>query len=409
MDASADNPNQQIERSGFYTYNTTHLARKVGKSTFRFTGELEATLNNLNSELKRTGLTDSVNNLLHSDYIRTTLTADYTYKLGELDISAGIPVNYYILNVKDKQYRNKQIRNSLYLTPQLSLRFPFSSISFVIASASYNYNPETNISDFMLSYILQDYKTLYASGLQDLTQGIRYSLRLNHKDVLNGFYYNISISRNQRKGNRVGRQRFKDGIIISEYASQNTNTDNWLGMGYISKNLYYQGISLSLNTQYLQNKSERQQQDILYPVQMKALLLSPKIDAMLKRMVKLSYEMNFFHTQTDIHSPLKGKTKNAHNRHSHKFTGYYFINKNLDFKVQTEYFNNEVTASQKATLTFVDSGITYRHRNFNFELNWNNILNQSDYTYTIYSGLDIYQYTYTLRPQSILASIVFKY
>jgi hypothetical protein len=261
----------------------------------------------------------------------------------------------------------------------------------------------------MPSYILQDYKTLYSAGLQNLTQGIRYLLRLNHKDALNGFYYNISVARNQRTGTRILRQGFKNGIIVSEYAFQNTNTDNWTGLGNISKKLFYQGLSVSLNAHYLRNKSERVQQNILYPVRMQTLLLTPRINAILRRTVNLAYEVNFSHMQTDIDSPLKGKTKNAHNQYSHKFTGYYFINKNLDLKAQAEYFNNEIAASQKASLTFMDLGLVYRRRKFNFELNWNNILNQSAYTYTIYRGLDTYQYTYALRPQSILASIVFKF
>jgi hypothetical protein len=402
-------PDQQIERSGFYTNNATYMARHTGKSTFQFTGELEATLDNLNTGLTYIGLTDSVNNHLHSDYVKTTLTTNYSYKSGNFNISAKIPLNYYILNVKDKQYQEKHIYNSIYLNPQLTVNYPLRSHISVTATASYNYNVGTDISNFMLSYILQDYKTLYSSGLQDLTKGLRYSLRLKHNDILNGFYYTISVSRNQRKGNRVSRQRFNNGIIVSEYSFRNTNADSWSGMGYIAKNLFYQGVSLSLNTQYLQNKSERLQQDILYPVRMQTLLLTPKINAILKRTVNLVYEVNFSYMQTDIDSPLKGKTKNTYNEHSHKLTAYYFINKNLNLKAQAEYFNNEITTSQNATLTFVDLGITYRHRNFNFELNWNNILNQSNYTYTIYSGLDIYQYTYALRPQSIWASITFKY
>jgi len=404
-----DDPNQQIERSGFYTYNTSYMIRHIGKSTFRFNGELEATLNNLNTDLTYFALTDSINNRLHTDYIRTALTVNYSYKLKNLNISVNIPVNYYILNVKDRQYHNRQTRNSVYVTPLLTINYPMTSLTSISATASYNYNPGTDISDFMSSYILQDYKTLYSAGLQNLMKGIRYSLRLNHKDALNGFYYNISATRNRQTGSRINRQGFKNGIIVSEYALMNTNTDNWTVVGYISKKLFFQGLSVSFNTQYLQNTSKRVQQDILYPVRMQTLLLAPKINAILMRSVNLAYEVNFSYMQADIDSPLKGKTKNVRNQYSHKFTGYYFINKNLDFKAQAEYFNNEVVASQKATLTFVDLGLVYRHRQFNFELNWNNILNQSAYTYTIYSGLDIYQYTYALRPQSISASIVFKF
>ncbi|MDR0541587.1 MAG: hypothetical protein LBH19_05170 [Dysgonamonadaceae bacterium] len=176
-------------------------------------------------------------------------------------------------------------------------------------------------------------------------------------------------------------------------------------MGSISKKLFHQGLSVPLNAPYMQNQSEKVQQNILYPVRMQTWLLSPRINAILKKTVNLAYEANVSHMQADIHSPLTGKTKDARSQYSHKFTGYYFVHKNLDFKAQAEYVNNAIATSQRAVLTFVDLGIVYRHRNFNFKLNWNNVLNSSAYTYAIYGGLDIYQYAYTAYWRAWYSSI----
>ncbi|MDR0541588.1 MAG: hypothetical protein LBH19_05175 [Dysgonamonadaceae bacterium] len=122
-----------------------------------------------------------------------------------MTLSAKIPLNYYALNVKDRQYQNNPAHHSVYIIPQVTFSYRLSSLTSIMAAAAYNYSPATDISDFMLSYILRDYKTLYSSGLGNLTQGMRYSLRWNHKDALNGFYYNVSVSCHQRTGSRISR------------------------------------------------------------------------------------------------------------------------------------------------------------------------------------------------------------
>ncbi|MDR0843897.1 MAG: hypothetical protein LBN71_01640, partial [Tannerella sp.] len=89
--------------------------------------------------------------------------------------------------------------------------------------------------------------------------------------------------------------------------------------------------------------------------------------------------------------------------------GYYFPNKKLKFKAQAEYLYNEITTSAHSQSVFVDLEINYTHKRLEYALAWNNILNQKEYAYTLYNGLDTYQYNYRLRPQSILASVIFKY
>lgn len=325
------------------------------------------------------------------------------------NISTELPLIYYGFNITDNQYNNKDLRNYVLLNPQFSISCTLDALTTVRVSGTYTRDVGNNLSDFMTSYIMPDYKTLRAGGIQAVTSGLRYSLLLKHKDALNGFYYNLSGSYNKRKKNLTGQQRFMNGMIVSGYTTLDNYTDSWTGTGYIAKNFFYQGITLSLNTQYRKNKSEKQQQGILYPVRNQVLLLAPKITSILKRTATLTYEATFTNTRTNIYSPVTGETKNSLNQISQKLQACYFINSKMEFKAQAEYLHNEITTSVYSNLTFMDLSFTYKLKSFNFELSWNNILNQKNYTYTRYSELDIYQYTYLLRPQSILANIVFKY
>ncbi|GHV31396.1 TonB-dependent receptor [Bacteroidia bacterium] len=401
--------NQQIERKGFYTNNNTYWLHNFSRFSIQVKGELEASSDGLDTDLKYTGRVDSLSNRINSDFIKLALTAYYRYKLRKFDLSAELPFVYYGFNIKDNQYNSRNLRNYVYLNTQISFSYAFDGLTTVRASGAYNQDVGNNLSDFLTSYIMPDYKSLQSAGIQAETTGLRYSLRLNHKDALNGFYYNISGSYNKRKRNRVAQQRFLNGMIVSGYSALDNYTDSWSGIGYIAKNFFYQGITLSLTTQYMQNKSEKQQQGILYPVRNQILLLAPRITLILKRTATFTYETNFTDRQTDIYSLVKGKIKNSLNQLSQKLQGHYFVNNKMEINAQAEYLHNEIAPSVHSQLAFVDLGFTYKHKNLNFELNWNNILNQKNYTYTSYGELDTYQYVYALRPQSILASIVFKY
>jgi outer membrane receptor protein involved in Fe transport len=91
------------------------------------------------------------------------------------------------------------------------------------------------------------------------------------------------------------------------------------------------------------------------------------------------------------------------------FKAFYFPNKSLQLKLQAEYLNNEITPTVKSELFFLDLGISYSYKQLEFTFDWNNIFNEKDYSYVIYSGLDSYSYNYKLRPESLFVTIKFKY
>jgi hypothetical protein len=261
----------------------------------------------------------------------------------------------------------------------------------------------------MRAYIMPDYtRLLTGAGILAKSRSLKYALKLNHKDPLNGFYYNLNGSYSKQKRNLIGQQRFVDRMIVSSNREQDNNMEIWDGLGYIGKNFYNAKTNLSLTGQYTLIKSKRLQQGIAYPLQSAIWSLAPKISVIVKNYATLSYEATLSNNSLAIRAK-KGETKTAFNQVSQLLKGYYFPNKKLKFKAQAEYLYNEITTSTHSESLFVDLEANYTYKKLEYALAWNNILNQKEYAYTLYSGLDTFQYTYRLRPQSILASVIFKY
>ena len=60
-------------------------------------------------------------------------------------------------------------------------------------------------------------------------------------------------------------------------------------------------------------------------------------------------------------------------------------------------------------MLFANIGATYKLKKVDFELNWNNIFNKKEYSYSVFNGLDTYSYSYGIRPMSIMLTTSFKF
>ncbi|MDR3220167.1 MAG: carboxypeptidase-like regulatory domain-containing protein [Dysgonamonadaceae bacterium] len=399
---------QAIERDGFYTHNDTYFIYRKGISSWRITAELEAAFDNLNTDLNRI-LLDSLQNKLHSDYVKLTLTPKYSCSYGKFSFSASLPFVLHWLYVDDRQYDRDRQYDYLYLNPSASVGYTINALAKINLSGSYTHNTG-DITDFMTAYLMPDYTHLrLGSGLLSRNQSLRYAVSYYYRDALNGLYYNFIGYYLQNKKNLMGQQRFDERMIVSGNMALANKMETFSGMADIAKNFYYQGITLSLNIQYLNAKSEQLQQRVLYPLRSEVLSATPKISAIIKKYATVSYEARLSNSRLTIQSPVRGETKTAFNQLSQILKGYYFPSKILEVKVQAEYLYNEVSAATHTHSVFADLGITYKYNQFDFTLHWHNIMNQKEYAYTQYDGLDTYSYSYRLRPQSLMASVKFKY
>ena len=79
----------------------------------------------------------------------------------------------------------------------------------------------------------------------------------------------------------------------------------------------------------------------------------------------------------------------------------------LNFQLEQSY--NELDKNSAVNMLFANIGATYKLKKVDFELNWNNIFNKKEYSYSVFNGLDTYSYSYGIRPMSVILTISFKF
>ncbi len=400
---------QKIYKSGFYTNTRSSFSYKKGLSTFNANLSLDASFDDLNTNLSHYLVPDSFRNDLCSDYIKTIFSPEYTLGNNVFSLGAGADLVYHWLDIDDKMYDETNSYSYFYADP--SLRLNYSPNSRWRFSSAYRYNHSIgDIQDFTTGYIMMDYRSLQTkSGQLSKNESQNIHLRIDYKDPLNGFYFNASGMYSARTRNLISQTRFIDKLNISGNMLQDNNSSMWTGNGYISKNFYKIATNISLSVGYNFMSSEKWQQGVFYPFNSSTLAFNPAANVRVNKYFYVSYSGQFIHNMQEITNSFAGKTESSFDQIIQNFKTYYFVNKNLQLKLQAEYLNNEISPTVNSELFFLDLGISYSYKQLEFTFDWNNILNEKSYSYVIYNGLDSYGYNYKLRPESLFAAIKFKF
>ena len=401
-------PSQEVLRSGLQTNTNSSFSYKKGLSTFRLNLNLDASFDDLSTDLFHYLVTDTFRNDLHDNYLKAVFSPQYTIGNNILSLSTDANLVYHWLDVDDKLYDATGTFSIFHIDPSVRLVYRPGSRWTFLTSYSYSHSIG-NVLDFANAYILSDYRSMQMkSGELAKNKSRDFSLRAEYKDPLNGFYLNAFGRYSLRTQNQISHIRFVDQLSVSGNQLQDENSDLWMANGSVGKNFYQISTNVSLSMGYHLMNSERWQQGNFYPFSSSTLSFNPAANVRVNRHFQLNYQGQFVNNRQSIERSLV-KMNSSRDQITQTFKAYYFPKKELQIKVQAEYLNNEITSTVKSEMFFLDLGISYSYKQLEFTFDWNNIFNEKEYSYVRYSGLDSYSYNYKLRPTSLFATITFKY
>ena len=93
--------------------------------------------------------------------------------------------------------------------------------------------------------------------------------------------------------------------------------------------------------------------------------------------------------------------------HSHSFKLNLFPFKGFHVKMGADILWKELSESVAKSISLLDLGMSYKFSYFRIGIDLNNILNTRQYAYTIFSGINKFNYDYSLRGREILLSLSF--
>ena len=78
-----------------------------------------------------------------------------------------------------------------------------------------------------------------------------------------------------------------------------------------------------------------------------------------------------------------------------------------EFSLNSDIIRDKIPGADYKTVSLFDAGAVYKHNTWRFGMKVRNILNNKSFSYTVFSGLDRFSYSYALRGRELLFSITF--
>jgi hypothetical protein len=402
--------NQSVFRSGFYTTNGTSFAHQTGKSQLNLQANVEASFEQMDSELQSAQYTDSLHNNLSFDYVKTTLTPAYSYKTGNIFLTLQAPVVQQNIFIRDPVYDDKKDLSIFYANPSIRFRYTFNPFLTGDVAARYATSYGIDILDFAQSYMMLNYRSVNKTGSEILSKsGVQnYSASLDYKNMLKFLYLNFSVSYSSSELNTMSNVQFEESSrMVSNKLNMTNRRSSWNYRARGEK--YIPGIKgkLSLAAGYTRGASESMQQSVVFPQISETVTLTPGFDMKFNNRIIVTYKYNYLENRRQIQS-AKETIRTSLPYSSHNLSCFYSIFKHFSANVSADYTRNSITEQTSKNLFFADAGFNYQTGKLEFSLLCNNLFNQKEYTYTIQS-LDVYTYSYRLRPTQLWAKIIFKY
>ena len=400
---------QRIGFTNFYSKTNSYYSWGFGRSSIRLNGNIEASINNINTELDNPQFTDSMILSKQISQINLEISPLYTYKTNKLNIEIELPINDNILFKKDKLTNSKtSTEDYFFINPRIGISYIFNP--YFNTRLSYRFSQNIgDYTDFIDVYMMKNYLNYHKpSGTLNLRKNQSVSLILNYKNPINSLFINAYATYIPTEMNKSFATRFVGLQSVKTDINLRNKTNMWMGHVYIGKYISKIKTNFSITTDYNYYQSSQIQQHVQYPFNSNTVAVNFKSNTKVSDAFTIVYLCDFINNKSEI--SISGvKNKSSLNQFAQQVKTYYSPIKKMGLNFQLEYSDNELGKNSSVNMLFANIGATYKLKKVDFELNWNNIFNKKEYAYSLFNGLDTYSYRYGIRPMSVMLILSFKF
>jgi hypothetical protein len=437
---NADTINQRFHLPGFEIGNDFRItARTDKKQTYHFTSnnkfklqpqelrsDISASTGNLIdfSQIADIKTFESQNDLSFGHSIKRVhinYSLNYNFRLDGYDTGNDIfRRNEHIFNFSPSlSYQGGKFKTSIYLPLyyvnisgsdnisgfsgtvfEPSLRVMYSIGYFWELHVGGNLSSDFGSIYDVVSGVMKNYRTQYIfDGAQNRSDRATATVGLNYKNPIKALFTYFNLSYSNITANNTSEQIVNGAQFINRIIEGKNKMHSISANGYISKIFDWQRCSAKFNWNVSQSKSQQIQNLMLMPFSNFSFLLNPSFDIETLAGQMLSYSVSFSAVRSTIQSVKQPFMRNL----KQNFTYYIPITKELNITLVGEHLRNQVNTNQHVNMFLMDAVARYKiSSKVELSLNWNNIFDTREYSYSSYNDLYYTSYSYTLRPMNII-------
>lgn len=347
---------------------------------------------------------DSMRNYMNQ--FRTTLKTALQIKYDSpyLDINLGLPVAFNFVHFTSHYNAILPRFNKPYFIPFLQIEYKYNANLAVKASYSFS-NNFSDLSSLYQGYILSSYRHLsrYNNKITE-SQSNGGGISLEYKDVSQMLFMSINASYDYSCNNITYGQDFYNIISVLTSLDKNNRSKGYSLSFIFNKGLSWKKMLIQASVTGNSTLYTQFQQGQLLDSRDKNIKTLFSVTCTPFSQMQLSCRSIWWKNWNKL---MVNGNITSFSSMKNKGSLSYSILKDLIFTFDYEHYYNSASLSNK-NLSFMDSRLTFIHKNIHYILECNNLLNVQNYVSAYYSPVNSFYNVYNIRPLSIMFKLKIK-
>jgi hypothetical protein len=399
---------QEIDLNTFYTNNSIGFTK--GWKQFSFNPKFGIQFENqkLKSEIttsENQNLGNEFSNDL--DWTRTKLYFDLQtqYRKYKWRLELNTPINFHYYQIEDTPLQERQDLNRVTFEPRLSIIYDASAFWKFSTSVQLS-NQFGTINQLHYAYILQNYRNIERINTplpQIFNQ--TFSGAISYRNPIKSLFWNVIYTNLNSENNLLYQTQILENGATELQAIEQTNDRISHNMScrlskYFIKINTNATINANLGLQDFQQILNNETSDI----KNQNWGIGAKLETDFTDWFSTEYQANWTFSKNRI----QDQSNNSITQQSHILNLNFYPKENQYFSIRAEYIkNNLFTEDTENIFTDLIYRYTWKNKNIDFELQFNNIFNTEDYRTINISEFSYVETNFRLRPRQILFNIRF--
>ncbi len=386
---------QQADGQSFSTKNTVTASLGHADSWFRLPLSLDYTQDHIRTSLYRGSTENDVTwqNLL----IALAPQYEYTHPMRRFVFRTDVPVRMDWVD-SDVDFTGKKLYFSV--TPSLYSHYKLTSRATVRTDVRWS-RSLGDIAQLLTAPVQVDELTRkIGSGLLADTKRFSATLHYDYTIPLRMWFFNADVQFNREKNNLLSSQEVSNTLLVSTMAGVPNTAMNVMGGISLTKFIEALKTKVSLSGSYLWKKQAMLQNNRLRDYYGTSWSVSPFISSRPFDFIEIEYKGDISRTYMRT-----ADQRNSYRNQQHELSLKLNLWENLTVEGTADKVSNQLTEDVTKRMTMLDAAIVYRLKAWRIRLDLKNALNQRQYDYTLYNGINTYTYNYQLRGRECLCTM----
>lgn len=290
-------------------------------------------------------------------------------------------------------------------SPKFSVRRQLTAKSEFAGSISYRLTSPKPYLNFDMP-VLADYRNLFIAVNPDkYSHDTSASLSYKYRNPMKSLFVNLSTSYSYHRNSMMTDQIFIDDFIISTYSGCASENHTLAVNGGVSKGLGHSKMVIGADINGAISSASSMRDNTVIPYNQFSAGVKPYFRGSITKWLSINYEADY----TFSHLLVESESSDYHTFHQNLFVTIIPLDR-LNFTLGAEHFLTRFPEGNTANLILLDAAAVWKiNSKFRLSLTANNLLNKRNYRYINYGTLSRSEYTFLIRPRSLLLSLQYRF